>query len=448
MRQIELSADQLVRALTAAEGRKAHILDSSGVGRKGSNRLIAGLEPVRVEMISGRDPLQSLAEFEGLVSGGNHAAIFTLSYDLGARLHRLSNAVGSSEPDIYVALFDRLIIHDYDADAAFQIGKDGGDIDLESQPSRQRVERSPIESGPMGPVRSNFSRSQYVEAVDQIKELIRAGETYQANLTQQFELPYSEGRSPADVFLSLRTHHPAPFAALIERPGSTVVSASPEQFFRVESFGTTRRIVTEPIKGTRRRGSDPVDDDRLRNELAASEKDRAENVMIVDLMRNDLGRICEFGSVRVDELYRIDAHPTLFHLVSSVSGVLRDNVGPADILEALFPCGSITGAPKIRTMQLLNEIERVPRGLSMGAIGFRIPESFGIGKVFQTSVAIRTMVFREGFARFNVGGGIVSDSDPKAEYDESLLKAKALLRALYPENDALTQPFAVGSVQT
>ena len=168
-----------------------------------------------------------------------------------------------------------------------------------------------------------------------------------------------------------------------------------------------------------------AEDERLRRELQQSEKDRAENVMIVDLMRNDLGRVCRYGSVVVRELFTVQEHPTLFHLVSKVRGLLRENVGAGDLLRAAFPCGSITGAPKLRAMEIIDEVERAPRGLSMGAIGY-----FSFDGRMDLSVAIRTMVVRERMARFNVGGGIVADSDPALEYEESLIKARALLSAL------------------
>jgi len=236
----------------------------------------------------------------------------------------------------------------------------------------------------------------------------------------------------------LRRDHPAPFAAFIERGDSTVISASPERFFKVSPrpplFASPRLISTSPIKGTRPRGSTPEQDAVLRNELLTSAKDRAENVMIVDLLRNDIGRVCEFGSVRIEKLCDLEKHPTLFHLVSTVTGSLRDNVGISDILRAVFPCGSITGAPKIRTMRIIDEIETASRGLSMGAIGCHIPggEAWGaLAGMLDLSVAIRTMVVRDDAAVFNVGGGIVIDSDPEKEYDESLLKARALLEALW-----------------
>ncbi|HEV8592993.1 MAG TPA: aminodeoxychorismate synthase component I, partial [Pyrinomonadaceae bacterium] len=254
---------------------------------------------------------------------------------------------------------------------------------------------------------------------------IRSGETYQTNLTQQITVQTS--LSPAEIFLRLRRDHPAPFAAFLRRNDSTVVSASPERFLKIANG----IISASPIKGTRARGNTPAADEALRNELLTSEKDRAENTMIVDLLRNDLGRVCEFGSVEVEKLCDLEEHPTLFHLVSTITGKLRDGVSFSDILKATFPCGSITGAPKIRTMKIIDELEPDNRGLSMGAIGIYVPPQFGIfDALFNMSVAIRTMTIRDGEAVFNVGGGITIESDPESEYDESLLKAKALLNAL------------------
>ena len=174
------------------------------------------------------------------------------------------------------------------------------------------------------------------------------------------------------------------------------------------------------------------EDEALRAELESSEKDRAENTMIVDLLRNDLGRVCEYGSISVESVCEIEEHPTLFHLVSTISGRLRNKATFTDVLRALFPCGSITGAPKIRTMEIIDEIEPAKRGLSMGAIGYFIPERGfeGLEPGFDLSVAIRTMVIDGRSAVFNVGGGITIDSDPAAEFEETQIKAKALLGAL------------------
>ncbi|MGI8556035.1 MAG: anthranilate synthase component I family protein, partial [Pyrinomonadaceae bacterium] len=263
-----------------------------------------------------------------------------------------------------------------------------------------------------------------------------------------------------------------PFAAFLRRETDVVISASPERFFQVQSpeFGVrnsefriqNQRIISvSPIKGTRRRGKNAAEDLRLREELLSSEKDRAENIMIVDLLRNDIGRICKYGSVAVEKLCDLETHPTLFHLVSTVRGELRDDAKFSEILKAVFPCGSITGAPKIRTMQIIDELETAPRGLSMGAIGcsqsskFKVNSSkfgvqsseFGVQSFgSQThhspltthhytdlSVAIRTMVVRGNEAIFNVGGGIVIDSVPEEEYAETLTKAQALLAALNAE---------------
>jgi anthranilate/para-aminobenzoate synthase component I len=204
-------------------------------------------------------------------------------------------------------------------------------------------------------------------------------------------------------------------------------------------------IETSPIKGTRPRGNTPKEDLQLKNELLKSEKDRAENTMIVDLLRNDIGRICKFGSVAVEKLCDLETHPTLFHLVSTVRGELKENITFADILKAVFPCGSITGAPKISTMQIIDRLETTNRGLSMGAIGFSAQSSkfevqssenkikssaFNLQPFIDVSVAIRTMVIKNQEAIFNVGGGIVIDSVPEDEFNESLLKAKGLLKAL------------------
>ena len=305
-------------------------------------------------------------------------------------------------------------------------------------------------------VTSNFKKSEYLAAIETIKERIRCGDTYQANLTQQLTATLDDELTPRLVFERLRQQHPAPFAAFIKRVDSTIISASPERFFRVEeckspimskgetsdaerialanarAFATDRRqITTSPIKGTRPRGKTLDDDQNFGHELLTSPKDRAENTMIVDLLRNDLGRVCEYGTVRVEKLCDLEEHPTLFHLVSTVSGELRSDVKFSDILKALFPCGSITGAPKISTMRIIDEIEPAERGLSMGAIGYRIPDKhFDLPATIDLSVAIRTMVIRNNVATFNVGGGIVIDSEPEKEYEESLLKAQALITAL------------------
>lgn len=261
----------------------------------------------------------------------------------------------------------------------------------------------------------------YERRVEKIRSLIAAGDIYQANLTVPFSAEL-RGDDPENIYLRLRTGG-APFRAFIKTPGRTILSNSPERFFRVEG----NRILTSPIKGTIKR--DPGDGHSSIAALLASGKDRAENLMIVDLLRNDLGRICDYASIQA-RLWDTEVLPQLVHLVSHVEGALRPHTGIIDILRALFPCGSITGAPKIRAMEILAELEGAPRGISMGALGIirGTPASDRCRMDF--NVAIRTMVVEDGKARFNAGGGIVYDSKPAAEYAEVMLKAQPLRAAL------------------
>ncbi|MDQ3687644.1 MAG: aminodeoxychorismate synthase component I [Acidobacteriota bacterium] len=386
------------------------------------------------------------------------ACIATFSYDLVRRLERLRSRrpvappTAGVEPDAVLAFYDALVIHDYTRGETFVVSVGGNDrldetcdalisaagehesLTGEEHRSRaQNIERgeraSDFASTSNFTVTSNFTRDEYLAAVRRVKEHIFAGDIYQANLTQQITCSLPSDVTPEDVFVRLRRDHPASFAAFLRRGEDVVVSASPERFLRTEvgqaGDESGRVIEAWPIKGTRRRGRDAEEDARLRAELLASEKDRAENVMIVDLLRNDLGRVCRFGSIEVTELCALQEHPTLFHLVSKVRGRLREDATAGRIIRAAFPCGSITGAPKIRAMEIIDEIETAPRGLSMGSIGY-----FSFDGRIDLSVAIRTMTIRKNTARFNVGGGIVADSDPAEEYEESLLKARALLKAL------------------
>jgi len=442
VRKPDITADEIVRGLLKlSRAEHVAILDSCGVGHLGSHLLIGGIET----------PMPA-STLEDLVNA-NRTTIFTLSYSLGAKLNGIQTIKIDAEPDIYGLSFKTLIIHDYNTGETDIVGDSHPNALLDTLRTAARSFDGDTRSQPLTAI-SNFDRAEYMRAVELIQERIRSGDTYQTNLTQQITVDAGDTR-PQDVFWRLRRDHPAPFAAFITRGDSTVVSASPERFFRImrdgsptedfteyaepslmcglltRSGGRERALIeTSPIKGTRRRGVTPEEDAALKRDLLTSPKDRAENTMIVDLLRNDLGRVCEYGSVRVDKLCELEEHPTLFHLVSTVSGELRPDTTFSDIIRALFPCGSITGAPKISTMRIIDELEPTPRGLSMGAIGYSIPSGLGMDPVIDLSVAIRTMVFRDGTATFNVGGGITIDSDPEQEYEESLLKAKALLNAL------------------
>ncbi len=457
MREIEFSADELTSALLdLSEHEQVCLLDSGGVSNLGSHLLIAGIKPLETYEIVSDDAAKTLELFDAKISNPNLAFIFSISYDFGLKLENIAprpkEFASFSEPDVFLAAFDCLIIHDYDTGKTRLTGNEARFDEIEKTlvnylKTDYRQENFPNENAVIS---SNFTREKYLQAIGKIHERIRRGDTYQTNLTQQFRARLPKDLTAQRIFRRLRKSHPAPFAAFLKRADDFVVSISPERFFKVqgERFEVNgSSISTSPIKGTRPRGATAEEDLFFKNELLNSAKDTAENTMIVDLLRNDLGRICEFGSVEVEKLCDLETHPTLHHLVSTITGNLRENVGFSDIIKAVFPCGSITGAPKISTMRIIDELETAHRGLSMGAIGFAIPDSrfqipdskFEKAEILNLksgiwnldlSVAIRTMVIKNREAVFNVGGGIVIDSVPEDEYAESLLKAQALFDAI------------------
>jgi para-aminobenzoate synthetase component 1 len=264
------------------------------------------------------------------------------------------------------------------------------------------------------PLTSNFTRDQYLSAVRHAIEYISAGDVFQVNLSQRFTCGLQ--LHPAEIYRRLVRQTPARYGAYLAYDDFAVISNSPELFIAVDA---NRRIVTRPIKGTR--PNQPGMDQALRDSL----KDQAELNMIVDLERNDLGRICRIGSVKVTEPRTIESHPTVFHGVATIEGTLRDDVIFTDILRATFPGGSVTGAPKIRAMQIIDELETVPRGPYCGAVGY--VDSDG---TIQFNVAIRTMLIKNAQVYIPVGGGIVADSDPDQEYQETLVKAQAMFAAV------------------
>jgi len=277
-------------------------------------------------------------------------------------------------------------------------------------------------------VRSNFTRAGYLDAVARVIEYVFAGDIFQANLSQRLEAPLVG--TPLELYDRLRRRNPAPFSAYLECGDLVVASSSPERFLRVEPGGA---VETRPIKGTRPRGDGPEHDAALARALVESDKDRAENVMIVDLLRNDLSRVCRPGSVRVPELFTIEHYATVHHLVSTVVGELAPEQGPLDLVRAAFPGGSITGAPKVRAMQIIAELEPTQRAVYCGSIGY-----LSVTGALDTSIVIRTCLVRGGRGErggnvyAQVGGGIVADSDPEQEYRETLDKARGLVAALVP----------------
>jgi aminodeoxychorismate synthase component I len=345
-------------------------------------------------------------------------------------------------PDLMLLFVDRLIAVDHLEDRAYAIGLG---FSSNADRARLRAERAaeglvtrvalcppqvrrpppiPLPGLLATPIPADlcadFDESAYAKAVDSILREIEAGNVYQADLTHRMDLPFDG--DTWQLYRILRETAPAPFASYLELPGLTILSSSPERFLRLDADG---RVESRPIKGTRPRGASPEQDRLLEAELAASAKDRAENLMIVDLVRNDLGRVCEPGSIEVPELMVVERYASVFQMVSRVTGRLRSDCDATDLLRASFPPGSMTGAPKIAAMRLLDRLETVRRGVYSGAIGY-----LDLRGGADLSVVIRTLLVRAGRAYLNVGGGVVADSDPVAEYRETLDKARALLAAL------------------
>jgi len=289
-------------------------------------------------------------------------------------------------------------------------------------PCTRRPAGTPIRAADMqiakaGRPVANFTRAQYESAVEKCLAYISAGDVFQINLSQRFAVPWAGDASR--LYARLQNTFSARYGAYLDTGDCQIISNSPEQFIRVHELPDgRRRIVNRPIKGTR-----PFEPGML-DKLEQSEKDKAELAMIVDLQRNDLGRICEIGTVKVTDRRSLEVHPTVIHGVATIEGILRPDVTLVDILRATFPCGSVTGCPKIRAMQIIDELEPVRRGVYCGAIGWIQ------GREMEFAVAIRTMTVKNGTVYIPVGGGIVTDSNPAAEYGETLVKARAMFSAL------------------
>ncbi len=367
-------------------------------------------------------------EFDKPFTGG---AIGYWSYDLGRMVEKLPEiAVNDCDySEMWIGFYDWVLIHDHHEDL-ITLSTTTSNPQIDYKERQQWVKDRILESNLKvndafstqrlnATFKSNFSINDYIGAVEKVKSYLKAGDIYQANISQRFSTLYDG--DPWKLYLNLRDANPAPFSAYLNLPEICILSASPELFLSLDG----QRVETRPIKGTRPTSEDKILDDELANELVNSEKDRAENVMIVDLMRSDLGKVCEIGSVSVTGLWTLERHPTVWHLVSRIEGKLKENYGAIDLLEQCFPGGSITGAPKIRAMEIIEEVEPMRRGLYCGSIGY-----IGFNGSMRTNIAIRTMTITKNNLLFHGGGGIVADSDPLSEYQETLDKAKGLMRAL------------------
>jgi para-aminobenzoate synthetase component 1 len=301
-------------------------------------------------------------------------------------------------------------------DSAVRI--DPGTAHADWSPAPDGPDEYPVE-GADGLV-SDFTRAGYVAAVREGIERIREGDIFQVNLSQRFTAPAPA--DPVTFYRELRRRSPAPFGAFFRGSSCVIASASPERFVQIDPEG---RVQSRPIKGTRRRGADQAEDRELSAALVSSDKDRAENLMIADLLRNDISRVSRAGTVRAAELFRLESFANVHHLVSIIEGRLRQGVGAVEVIRAMFPCGSVTGAPKIRAMEIIAELEPVARGPCYGSVGW-----IGLDGQMDLSVAIRTAVITKDRTAFHAGGAIVSDSNPEEEFAETLDKARALAATL------------------
>lgn len=412
-----------------------HGASAAGTGTDPFQLLARCLEIGRQETLSGLPPFQ-----------GGIAGLF--GYDLCHVVERLPrhHVDEFQTPDLAVGLYDWVYAYDHLAERGWLISTGlPGQQDSRKQRAEARLktamhqltgEAAPaprlhanrISVSPQHPtaldkdIASNFSREEYLRVIRRGIDLIHAGDCFQVNLAQRLLFPQCE--VPWHLYRRLRERNPAPFGGYFDLGDFVIASASPERFLQMDSAGL---VETRPIKGTRPRGATPRADARLMAELLASPKDRAENIMIVDLLRNDLGRVCEYGSVRVPSLCEVESYRTVHHLVSVVEGRLRLEKTAVDLLRAAFPGGSVTGAPKIRAMEIIAELEPTARGPYCGSLGW-----IGFDGAMDTNILIRTFTIGKGWVQFPVGGGIVADSDPQQEYEETLHKAAGLLRALTP----------------
>jgi para-aminobenzoate synthetase component I len=362
---------------------------------------------------------------EGVPFAGG--AIGYFSYDFGRSLEDLPRFAKNEEnvPEIALGIYDWTVIIDHQENKTWLIGQgnDPDTFDNWSELKKRILNPNPVIEFDAfeltSELKSNMSAEEYAKAFFKVKDYLRDGDCYQVNIAQRFSA--NTLGSSWDFYKKLRVNHPAAFGAYIKNPHSTILSSSPESFLRTQSG----KVETRPIKGTRPRSFNAETDKKLAEELLGCEKDRAENLMIVDLMRNDLGRTCVPGTIKVDELFKLESFPTVHHLVSTVRGELQPDKHPIDLIKTCFPPGSITGAPKIRSMEIIEELEPNTRGVAYGSVGY-----IGFNGDMNLNVAIRTLVHSDNNIRFWVGGGVVADSILEEEYQETLNKGAGILKSL------------------
>jgi para-aminobenzoate synthetase len=439
-----------------AESENAFWLDSSRPGERGRFSFMGdasgplaevithevGNEKSVFDYLSRRTAELRPAELPDLPFEFDCGFVGYLGYELKAECG-FGQSHASEHPDAAFILADRVIAFDHEEMQTYLLClcERGGEGEAESwisSVSARLCSLPPLaapETVQIQGLRSERSRQQYLEDVEISIEHLLNGDSYEICLTNQ--LSAETDVDPLDLYRRLRRANPAPFAAYLRFGDFAVLSSSPERFLRV---GRDRNAEARPIKGTSRRGDTPGEDAALAAALAADEKNRAENLMIVDLLRNDLGAVCEIGSVEVPRMMEVETYETVHQLVSEVRGSLRSDATALDAVRSCFPPGSMTGAPKLRTTEILEELEGAPRGVYSGAIGW-----FGLGGAADLAVAIRTIVLADGRATIGAGGAIVLRSDPEREYEEMLLKAAAPLRAIDSDADPASISLALQS---
>lgn len=445
------SVEAAIDALSDAPG--SFVLESSDHGHDWGRYTVLGTEPVETFDSDGGDWLTELTARVGPTDAGLSDArvplvggwVGYIGYEAGAEMHGVPTRRDRdfALPRVHMALHETVAVYDHWRGAWHIAGverlKDGARSSVEERltvmedrlrrlPQRSTSTRIAVRIGDAEPV---MTPREYAAIVERIRRYISAGDVYQVNVTQRWSATC--GLSGAELYRRVRRTNPAPFAALLTVGDAAIISASPELFLDVRG----RDVVTRPIKGTRPRSGDAEGDAIRARELTGSEKDRSELTMIVDLMRNDLGRVCTIGSVRVVRAGELEAHPSVYHLVATVEGRLSETRGWGDLLRSAFPAGSITGAPKIRAMQIIDELEPGERGVYCGAIGW-----IGLDGSMRLNVAIRTLIVDRGRLHWFSGGAIVADSDAESEYEESLAKVAGLRLAFGAEESTVVARWA------
>lgn len=350
--------------------------------------------------------------------------LLALSYELGGLLEPASGQTHDPEnfPLAWAMRIPAAILLDRQAGQTWLMAEDGqASLIRQMQEDLRDAPQMPVDDLPAHTLAED-EPARFLYGVDRIKSYIREGDVFQVNLSRGWRADFAARLLPAGLFRRLNQSNPAPFSAVLEMGEWAIVSSSPERLARVEQGG---RIVTRPIAGTHPRSPSPSDDEALRQRLAAHPKERAEHIMLVDLERNDLGRVCEPGSVRVEALMELASYAHVHHLESSVAGQLRKATSLYDLVRAIFPGGTITGCPKVRTMQIIRELEDAPRRAYTGSLGY-----VNLDGTLDLNILIRSFLLKQNQAWFRTGAGIVADSEPQRELDETRAKAKGLLNAL------------------